>query len=346
MTTDNKHPVLECELCPKACKLAYLERGDCRVRYNAGNGKLKTLVYGKACSLHVDPMEKKPMFHFLPGSPIFSLATAGCNLHCLYCQNWEISQADPESIRSVDAPPDKIVAAARHNNCMAIAYTYTDPIIFYEYTYDTAKLAQQQGLRNILVTAGYINQKPLKELLPFIDGANIDLKVFDDRLYREITTGTLKPVLDCIKTMVKAGKMVELTNLVVPTVNDDEGLIKNLCQWIMDELGPDIPLHFSRFWPKNRMKHLPPTPAETLQRAAALARDTGLHHVYVGNLATGQWEHTRCPGCGEAVIKRQGYRILEYNLDGDTCRACGHRIHGVWWPAGTVPPPLRDTESR
>lgn len=332
------HPMLECELCPKACKLAYLERGDCRVRYNAGNGVLKTLVYGKPCSLHVDPMEKKPMFHFLPGSPIFSMATAGCNLHCLYCQNWEISQADPENVQAVDAPPDTIVAAAVKNNCLSIAYTYTDPVIFYEYAFDIATAARKRGLYNILVTAGYINQKPLHELLPVVDGANIDLKVFDDALYREVTSGTLKPVLDCITTMVKAGKIVELTNLVVPTVNDSDDLIRRMCRWIVDEAGPDIPLHFSRFWPKNRMKHLPPTPEATLIRAAELARDTGLHHVYVGNIASGAWEHTYCPACGKAVVRRQGYRILDYRLDNGVCRACGHRVYGTWWPLGSGPP--------
>ncbi len=263
--------MVECRLCPKRCKLVDGERGNCRVRVNR-SGNLRTLVYGKPCSLHIDPVEKKPMYHFLPGTPIFSLATAGCNLHCAFCQNWSISQADPEELNNTDMPPQAIVQAAKRNHCRSIAYTYTDPVIYFEYAYDTAKLAKQNGLKNVLVTAGYIEHEPLLELCSICDGANVDLKSFDDRFYREYCDARLKPVMHALETMVKQGMLVEITNLIVPTANDDLGMIAEMCAWIKETLGEETPLHFSRFFPQYRLTDLPPTPTKTLLAAAHVAK--------------------------------------------------------------------------
>ncbi len=306
-----------------------MERGECRVRVNRG-GKLRTLVYGKPCSLHVDPVEKKPMFHFLPGSPIFSIATAGCNLSCLFCQNWSISQSDPEDLENHDYPPERVIEAARRSGCESIAYTYTDPVIYFEYALDTARLARKAGMKNVLVTAAYIEEEPLRELCEVTDGANVDLKSFDDNYYREICNGRLKPVLRSLEIMHEAGVLVEITNLVVPTLNDDPGMIAEMCVWIRDTLGAETPLHFSRFHPRHRLANLPPTSKETLILAAETALGAGLKHVYVGNLRDRRFEHTYCPACGKAVIRRAGFRILERNMKNGACAHCGRALRGVW----------------
>lgn len=326
---DDPGATVECRLCPKRCKLAPLERGECRVRVNMG-GELITLVYGKPCALHIDPVEKKPMFHFLPGTQIFSIATAGCNLSCLFCQNWNISQADPEDTDNRDFPPEKVVSTARSRGCLSIAYTYTDPIIYYEYTYDTSALAKKEGLKNVLVTAAYIEQEPLLELCKLVDGANVDLKSFDDRYYREICNGTLKPVLDAIETMVREGVLVEITNLIVPTLNDDIGMIREMCRWISTTLGEETPVHFSRFHPQYRMTMLPSTPAATLRSAAEAAKAEGLKHVYVGNMRDRTFENTYCPSCGKLIIERMGYRILDIRMTDGACGYCGAKVRGVW----------------
>lgn len=325
-----KNPSLECELCPKACRLAYLERGDCRVRYNAGGGVLKTLVYGKACAVHIDPIEKKPMYHFLPGSKSLSIATAGCNLHCLFCQNWEISQADPETIESIDFPPSVVADEAVRRKTESVSYTYTDPVIFYEYAYDSAVAAKAKGIYNVWVTAGYINPKPLREIMPYLDGANVDLKAFDEAFYREVTTGSMDPVLKCLETFREEGKILEITNLLVPGRNDDAAKIREMCKWIYDSLGADVPLHFSRFFPLHKMKNIPPTPASTLTQAAEIALDAGLRYVYVGNLPTDKYEHTYCPNCRKAVIRRKGFQVLENNLKDGACPGCKTKIWGKW----------------
>ena len=305
-------------------------KGDCRVRYAEG-GKLYTLVYGKACAVHVDPMEKKPMFHFLPGTPIFSIATAGCNLHCKFCQNWEISQTDPENLSNHDLPPAKVVALAISYGCRSIAYTYSEPVVFYEYTYDTCALAEERGLKNVLVTAGFINENPLKELCRVSHGANVDLKGFTEDYYLKVCDGRLKTVLNTLVIMKEQGVWVEITNLIVPTLNDDLKKIREMCRWIYRNLGPDVPLHFSRFFPRYRLRHLYPTPVSTLVRAAEIAREEGLNYVYVGNVVGTDWEDTHCPGCGKKIIDRYGYRILRYKLkENGRCDYCGYKIAGVW----------------
>jgi pyruvate formate lyase activating enzyme len=321
--------LIRCELCPKECALGPWQRGDCRVRISDGE-KLVTLVYGKPCAVHVDPIEKKPMFHFLPGSGSFSIATAGCNLHCKYCQNWDISQSNAEDTSNADVPPEKAVALARRYDCASIAYTYSEPIVFYEYAYDTAALAKSEGIKNIMVTAGFINEKPLRQLCKVIDGANVDLKGFAEDFYRDVCSGRLDVVLRTLEIMAEEGVMTEITNLVVPTLNDDPEMIRKMCRWIVDALGPDVPMHFSRFHPMYQLKGLHPTPPDTLLGAAAIASDEGLNYVYVGNLPGTEWENTTCPGCRKVLIRRRGYRVLELNMDDGHCKFCGETIRGVW----------------
>lgn len=324
---------VRCDLCPHACALRPGERGSCRVRLNHG-GKLVTLVYGKLVSANpYDPVEKKPLYHFLPGTRCFSVATAGCNLHCKFCQNWSISQLNPEDADPagvMDVPPERLVSAARDAGCRSIAYTYSDPVIFFEYARDSARLARAAGLKNILVTAGYINEKPLRELCRYTDAVNLDVKSFTEDFYKNVCGGSLAPVLAGLKTMLAEGVWVELTNLIVPTLNDDLEMVRRMCGWIAREAGPEVPLHFSRFHPMYRMTGLPPTPTEMLVRARDAARAEGLKFVYIGNVEAPGGGDTVCPGCGLAVIRRQGYQILEMNLKDRKCGACGRAIPGRW----------------
>ena len=320
---------VECLLCKKRCVLVEGQRGDCRVRINL-NGKLMTLVYGKPCAVHVDPIEKKPLFHFLPATGAFSIATAGCNLHCKFCQNWQISQRPPEETQNYDLPPEKVVEAALHYNCRSIAYTYSEPAVFYEYVMDTAKMAQERGMRNVLVTAGYIDETPLRELCQYVDATNTDLKGFTEDYYREICGGELQPVLDGLRICKEEGVWVEMTNLVIPTLNDDMDRIGEMCRWIVENLGEDQVLHFSRFHPMYQLKNLPPTPAETLEEARRVAIEAGLNYVYIGNVPGHEGENTYCPNCKRLLVKRVGFSVVSYNLVEESCKFCGHKIAGVW----------------
>ncbi|MCP3966309.1 MAG: AmmeMemoRadiSam system radical SAM enzyme [Lentisphaerae bacterium] len=318
-----------CELCPKKCALNQGEAGNCRARVNL-DGELVAITYGFPCALHVDPIEKKPLFHFLPGSRAFSIATAGCNLHCLNCQNWEISQANPDQVRSFRMPPKQVIRAARKLKCKSIAYTYTDPVIFYEYTLDTSRLAREQGIRNVLVTAGYINHKPLKELCKYTDAANIDLKGFSDKFYQTVCNATLRPVLNSLVTAKECGVEVEVTNLLLPTLNDSDEMISNLCHWVKSNLGEDTPLHFSRFSPRYKMRNLPPTPIATIEKARQLAKSAGLKYVYAGNVLNSEWASTFCPGCDKKLVRRAGVSFLGSKLKNGKCPHCGKAIEGVW----------------
>lgn len=304
-------------------------RGDCRARINL-NGKLHTLTYGDPCAVHIDPIEKKPIFHMLPGSTSFSIATAGCNLHCKYCQNWSISQVPPEETENIDMPPEKVVALALEGGCKSISYTYSDPVVFYEYMLDTAKLAKQKGLRNVAVTAGYINKEPLLELCPYIDAMHIDFKGFTEEFYDTVCSATLQPVLNTIKTCHDQGVWIELVNLIVPTMNDDSKKIEEMCVWIKNTVGKDTPLHFSRFYPMYKFKNLPLTPEETLVQAREVALKVGLNYVYVGNIPGTPGETTFCPQCKKIVIGRIGYSVKENNLAKGACKFCGYKIPGIW----------------
>lgn len=320
---------IRCDLCPRFCQLGDRERGFCGVRENQ-NGKYYTLVYGQVASLNVDPIEKKPFFHFLPGSEAFSLATAGCNLSCKFCQNWEISQMRPEQVRNIYLPPESLVDSCLRYNCPVIAYTYTEPVIFFEYMYDSSLLARKKGLKNVVVTAGYINPEPLAELLRVVEAIKVDLKAFNQNFYTEYVRGQLQPVLDTIKQIARSGCWLEIVYLVIPTLNDHPEEIREMCRWLKNEIGPDFPLHFSRFHPMYLLKNLPPTPVSTLERLREIALAEGLHYVYVGNVPGHPGENTFCPKCGKLIIERYGYIIRKKELRGNKCRYCGQVIAGVW----------------
>lgn len=322
---------VQCELCPKNCLLEPGQSGECRVRVNI-DGVLRTVVYGYPCSIHIDPVEKKPLFHFLPGSSILSIATVGCNLHCENCQNWEISQANPEdgNIPAYYCPPEKLISLAGDKKCPSLAYTYTDPIIYYEYTYDTAKLAAEAGIRSVLVTAGYINEQPWKKLLEYVDGANIDLKSISDDFYRQVCKATLKPVQKSLVLAKAAGVHVEVTNLIIPTLNDEPEDIRRLARWVKENLGGETPLHFSGFYPRYKMRNLPPTSLKALGTAREIALSEGLDYVYIGNLRSKDGGSTYCPGCRKLLIQRSGFTVLQNQITNGNCPDCGKEIYGVW----------------
>lgn len=324
-----ERPIL-CAVCPKMCRIQPGFSGECRIRMNL-DGALRAVTYGRPCAVHVDPMEKKPLFHFFPGEPILSVGTAGCNLHCKNCQNAEISQGNPEDVPSYDLPPGAVPGLAKKHACRHVAYTYTEPMVSYEYTRDCCVKAHETGLRNVLVTAGYVNEKPLAALLPYVDAANVDIKAMDDGFYREVCDATLEPVLRGILQMRAAGVHVEITNLVIPTLNDSDALLDALCVWVRDRMGAETPLHFSRFFPRFKMAHLPPTPVETLLRARERARQAGLKHVYVGNAEVPDGETTFCAGCGGVLVARQRYVVRENRVTkAGCCPSCGRRVSGVW----------------
>lgn len=320
---------VQCDLCPKYCVIKPGESGDCRVRVNT-DGILRAVTYGFPSAVHVDPVEKKPLNHFLPGTSIFSIATVGCNLHCLNCQNWEISQQNPEDAVAFRLTPEDVVAQARHQACPSIAYTYTDPSVYYEYTLDTCIRAREAGLKNVLVTAGYLNEPPLRELCRFVDAVTVDLKAMSDRFYREICKATLAPVLNYMVVAKSLGVHVETSNLVIPTLNDKEEDIAALCRWIKENLGGETPLHFLGFFPQYRMRHLPPTPASTLAKAREIAISIGLNFVYVGNVLLPDGANTLCPSCQRIVIRRAGHQMSQNSLLAGSCPNCKGRIYGIW----------------
>ncbi len=321
--------IVQCELCPRNCVVQPGQSGDCRIRVNV-DGKLRAVTYGYPSAIHVDPVEKKPVNHFLPGTKIFSIATVGCNMHCKNCQNWEISQCNPEDATAMKLPPEAIPAAARQSGCQSVAYTYTDPSVYYEYAFDSCVRAHEAGLRNVLVTAAYMNLKPWRELCQHVDAVTIDVKAFTEQFYREICGTSLKPVLDCLVAAKSMGVLVEVSNLVIPTLNDTERDIAPLCRWIVENLGRETPMHFLGFFPQYQMRHLPPTPAPTLDRAREIAQAAGLHFVYIGNLLAEDAQNTRCPACQRLLIRRTQHTVLKNDLVGGKCAACQTEIYGIW----------------
>jgi pyruvate formate lyase activating enzyme len=321
---------VQCLLCPHKCVVSDGERGECNVRENR-NGTYYTLNYGRPCALHVDPVEKKPLFHVLPGSKVFSLATVGCNLNCLFCQNWQISQALPEEVKYQELSADDIVQKTIDLDCPMIAYTYSEPTVFFEYMLTIAKKAHEKGIMNTCHSNGFINPEPLSELFQFIKAANIDLKGFTNQYYSEVCGGGLQPVLKSLKEIKEKGVHLELTNLIVPSKNDKIDTIKKMCQWIQSELGSDVPIHFSRFYPRYKLQNLPPTPIETLKIAREIAMKEGLHFVYIGNLQPGhEAENTYCSNCKKLMVERRGYTIKKMELKGGKCSNCGQIIPGLW----------------
>lgn len=321
---------VQCKLCPRNCVIADGQRGACTVRINKG-GTLYTLGYGNPVSIAIDPIEKKPFFHVAPGQRVFSLAVAGCNMRCLFCQNWQISQSKPDEVDSFKMSPEEIIDAAIKKKCNYIAYTYTEPIVFYEYMLDICKIAKAKGLKNTMHTCGYVNKEPLTELLKYMDAVNVDLKAFSDKFYKKMgMMADLTPVLETIKTVREKGVWLEITNLLIPGENDSPEEIRKMCVWIKENLGTEVPLHFSRFTPTFKLTNLPPTPVEKLKEARDIAMRTGLKYVYIGNVPGYTGENTQCPNCGKVVIARRGYLVQEINVENGKCKFCGYKIAGIW----------------
>ncbi len=322
---------VKCELCPHFCVIANEKRGICGVRENK-DGTLYSLVYGIIASSHVDPIEKKPLFHFLPGSLSYSIATAGCNFRCLYCQNYEISQMPREKrvIIGKEKTPKEIVSAALKGKCKSIAYTYTEPTIFFEFAYDTSKLAHEKGLKNIFITNGFMTAEALQMISPYLDAANVDLKSFRDDFYRKIAGARLVPVLDSLKLMKKLNIWIEVTTLVIPGLNDSKTELAEIANFIKNELGEEIPWHVSAFFPAYKMTDRPPTPAETLEIAREIGLRAGLKYVYSGNIPIKGAENTYCGNCKNVLIERSGFQIIKNVVQNGQCPYCGKKIGGVW----------------
>ncbi|MBD3320522.1 MAG: AmmeMemoRadiSam system radical SAM enzyme [Chitinivibrionales bacterium] len=319
--------LVKCQLCPHGCTLDNGDAGICRVRKNV-SGTLVTLGYANPCAVHVDPIEKKPLYHVLPGASTYSVAIAGCNLRCKNCQNWTISQTSPLDTRNQHLPPEKLVDEAVRLKCTAVAYTYSEPTVWYEWMYDCAKLAHEAGLKNLMITCGYINEAPLRQLARYMDAANIDLKSFDNSIYQKLNAGRLGPVLDTLIRAKELGIWVEITNLVVPQWTDNLDMIDKMCTWIATGPGDDTPLHFSRFSPMHKLAHLNPTPAKTLNAAKKIARKAGLKYVYIGNIVSDN--NTYCPSCNKPVIVRHGYQVKQVSMQDGACSGCGTGISGIW----------------
>ncbi|MGQ9619653.1 MAG: AmmeMemoRadiSam system radical SAM enzyme [Bacteroidales bacterium] len=318
-----------CRICPNECELKEGELSKCNNR-RVIKSKLYTMAYGNPCSVNIDPVEKKPLYHFFPGTRAYSIATAGCNLACLNCQNWSISQTSPDKTRNIPLPPEEVVDQCLKLKCKSIAYTYSEPVSFYEYSYDTAILARAAGIKNIYKSNGYINREPLEKLCEVLDGANIDLKSFNESTYLRLSGGKLQPVLDSLKIYRDNGVWLEITNLIVPTWTDKPEEIRNMCRWLYKNGFSNTPLHFSRFYPVYKLEQLPPTPIDILNQAAKIAADEGLKYVYIGNVPGNEMSDTRCPSCNTIVIKRTGYRIDFNKITDGKCPSCGNKIDGVW----------------
>ncbi len=337
---------VRCTACKQRCLIAEGHTGVCGVRQNI-NGELYLLVYGKASAVNVDPVEKKPLFHFLPGTPIFSLGTVGCNFACIFCQNWDISQVTRElrikllkekkpELMGVEVgkygyelPPEKIVETCKRQGIPSIAYTYNEPVIFFEYLYDTARLAKEQGMKNVMVSNGYESEEAMEKLAEVIDAMNIDLKAFSDDFYRKLCKARLQPVLDTIRHAHKLGIWIEVTTLVIPGQNDSEDELGNIARFIRDT-SPDIPWHVTAFHPDYKMTDVPATSRESLLKAVRIGREEGLKFVYVGNIIDEENSSTYCPKCKSLLIKRNGYHVSAEGMEKGKCAKCGESIPGVW----------------
>jgi pyruvate formate lyase activating enzyme len=322
--------VVQCQMCFRTCTVPENGLGFCRNKRNV-DGKYYTRVYAKPCALQIDPIEKEPAFHMLPGGTIFCTGTASCNNRCKHCHNWHMSQKSVDETINYFAPPSKVVELALRAECDAVSFTYNEPTVFYEQMFDTAKLAKEQGLGALFHTNGSMNPEPLFALLEYMDAVTVDLKAFTAEFYQQVSSSELWPVLRTLENIRKVGKHLEIVNLVIPTKNDDLADIRRMCVWIKENLGDQVPLHFTRFSPAYRLTNLPSTPIETLEAAAAIADEEGLQYVYLGNVPGHERNSTFCPQCGERIIHRMHFSVLSTEIEGGKCRFCGHEIPGIWW---------------
>lgn len=323
---------VECVLCPHHCQVAEGRRGVCAVRLNQG-GKLYSLVYGRPAALNIDPVEKKPLFHFLPGSRLLSLGTVGCNLRCRFCQNSSLSRGRLDPADAVEWPPERVVETAKAHGCAGLAYTYNEPTVFAEYAQDIAALAKEAGLRNAFVTNGYIDPQALPSVYADIDAANVDLKAFSAGFYHDLTRSSLQPVLDTLVALRRLGVWVEITNLVIPTLNDAENQIGALCRWVLDHLGDRTPVHFTAFHPDHQLLDIPPTPHRTLVHARELALNLGMKYVYLGNVRDEEGSSTRCPECGSLLVQRSWHAVRAVQIAAGRCPRCHAPVDFI------LPPP-------
>jgi len=320
---------VHCYLCPRHCHIGEGQGGFCFIRVNQG-GKLYSLGYASPAALQIDPIEKKPLNHFLPGTKVFSMGTAGCNMGCFFCQNWDISKSHHDQARSTHISPEDVVALARRNGCPSIAFTYNEPTIWGEYVVDICKVAREQGIATVMVTNGYITREAFHDIYDHVDAANVDLKAFTEEFYGRVTLTRLQPVLDMLKWLKNETDVwFELTNLLIPTLNDDPGEIRRLADWVLENVGPDVPVHFTAFHPDFKLQDKPPTPPATLRMAYRIARGAGLHFVYEGNIHGGVGK-TSCPACGAVLIRRSWHNVIENKLRNGSCHKCGHAMPGRW----------------
>ena len=320
---------VKCLICPNKCTLKPGETSLCRNRVNYMD-KLYSIAYGNPCAIHVDPIEKKPFYHFFPGSKSFSIATAGCNFACLNCQNWSISQSSPKETKNYDLMPAKVVEESANNDCQSIAYTYSEPTTFYEYVYDTSLIARQKGIKNVIVSNGYINEEPLHNLCKVLDAATIDLKSFDDTTYLKLNAGELQPVLNSLKILKQEGVWLEISNLVIPSWSDSPDMIKRMCDWLYQNGFQDTPLTFLRFQPLYKLNQLPPTPVPVLEKAKEIAVRAGINYVYIGNIPGSAAISTTCPRCRKLIVERKGYMVVSNYIKNGSCGFCGEKISGRW----------------
>ncbi|GAB6060022.1 AmmeMemoRadiSam system radical SAM enzyme [Desulfonatronum parangueonense] len=320
---------LQCRLCPHQCTLAVGQRSACRARENQ-NGQGVTLTYANPALIQEDPVERKPFFHVVPGSRALSVSTAGCNLHCKFCEVWDMALVRPEDVHAYDMPPEAVVAHARAAGLRSVSFAFGEPVIFYEYMLDVARLAREAGMLNLLHTAAYIRPEPLRELCELVDAANVDLKGFDPEFYRNVVGGELQSVLDALRIIRKSGVHLEITSVVIPTLNDDMKVLGEMCRWIAGELGPDTPLHLARFYPLYRLSALPRTPVSILDRARDTAREAGLRFVYLAKVPGHEGENTFCPDCDRAIITRVGFIVDQMEVSEGRCPHCQREIPGIW----------------
>jgi pyruvate formate lyase activating enzyme len=320
---------VDCLLCPNGCRISEGERGICRVRKNI-DGSLYTLVYSRIAAAHVDPVEKKPMYHFLPGSKAFSIATGGCNLSCKFCQNWQLSQSYPEDLNAYEITPERLSVRAKSSGSKVIAYTYNEPTVQFEYIIDSSAIAKKNGLRPVIISNGYIMPEAGRKLAKNLDGIKIDLKAFTEKFYRSICGGSLKAVQDNLVSLHGLGKWLELVVLIIPTLNDSPDEIREMCKWVRKNLSSDVPMHFTRFHAMYKIQNLPPTPVSTLERCRNIAKDNGIRYPYIGNVPGHKWENTYCHNCNRMIIKRSGYFHIENSIRKGACPFCGTKIPGVW----------------